>query len=294
MIIGADIGYFNTKYVTKDHRGIFTSVVDEDTLGLNKAMCIELNNKIYSIGSTGTFASDSNKINDINFKLCLYSAIADSMRVPVDNSVKLVTGLPIAYYSKQKDSLRENLMNKMIDLTFTKSGVEQDRTFVISDVIVFPQSAGLLIIRPDLFSKNAYNIVIDIGGYTTDVSLFKGKELIRFRTFQKGMIKLNGLIRSHLSTYGLDMPIMEVSDLIAGPNFVNNIVKNSDIVTIIEKYLTSIISDIKIEFTEYPYSTKTYIGGGSKDLEKYINGDVVAESIFVNAEAFYKLGISKW
>lgn len=257
-------------------------------------MCIEIDDTTYSIGSTGTFASDSNKINDLNFKLCLLTAIADSMKTPVDNSVKLVTGLPIAYYSTQKDKLRANLLNKMVDLNYTKNGRESNRTFVISDVLVFPQSAGLLIVRPELFTKNAYNLVIDIGGFTTDVSLFKGKELIRFRTFQRGMMKLNGLIRSHLSTLGYDMPLLEVSDLVSGTSSITSQIKSSEIVSIIEKYLASIISDIKIEFTEYSYATKTYIGGGSKDLERYISGTVVSDSIYVNADAFYRLGASRW
>ena len=294
MIIGADVGYFNTKYTTKIKRSMFTSVIEEDTIGLNNSMTIKYEGKSYNIGSTGSFASDSNKIDDLNFKLCLYTAIADSMSSPVDNSIQLVTGLPIAYYTTQKEVLRNSLLNNIVDLSFTKKGITSEKTFIISEVAIFPQSAGLMLLKPELFTKNNYNLVIDIGGYTTDVSLFKGKDLVRYRTFQRGMLKLNGLIRSNLSMYGYDMPLMEVSDLIAGVSTLNSLVRAEEIDSIIRKYIDNILSDVKVEFNEYKFSNLNYIGGGSKDLEKYLVGNVAADSIYVNSDAFYSVGNMTW
>lgn len=294
MIIGADIGYFNTKYTTKNKKGLFTSVIERDTLGLNKSMLVTYDGVTYNVGSTGSFVADSDKTNDINFKLCLYTAIADGMQGSVDNSVQLVTGLPIAYYTNQKDNLKKSLLNNVVDLTLIKDGISTEKTFIISDVAVFPQSAGLMILRPDLFTKNAYNLVIDIGGYTTDVSLFKGIDLIRYRTFQKGMLKLNGLIRNHLSMHGFDMPLIEVSDIIAGTSSFDAFVNKEEIAEIIRDYISGILSDIKIEFNEYKFAKLNYIGGGSKDLQNFLKGNIVADSIYVNSNAFYNIGAVTW
>lgn len=292
MIIGADGGYYNTKYKTMDKRGIFTSVVSEDDLDLNTSMQVEYEGKKYSVGTSGSFAADTQKIDDEIFKICLYTAIADAMPGDVDYQVQLVTGLPIAYYQEQKDKLKESLTGELVNISLTKNGVTRKKVFKITSVVVFPQSAGILLTKPELLRKGEYLLVVDIGGFTADVSLFKGKDLVRFRTFQKGMLKLNGLLRSYLSSKGLDMSIFEVRELITSTNAVSGLIPKAIIDGVCSKYVESIINDIKVEFAEYAYSNRVYVGGGSADLDKYIKDTVLEDSIYMNAEAYYKLGVA--
>ncbi|WP_275372757.1 ParM/StbA family protein [Clostridium tertium] len=290
MIIGIDGGYNNTKYVTDGYRNMFTSVISEDVLGFNKSLQVIYNNKTYTVGTTGSFVANSNKIEDETFKICMFAAIADSMKDSVDYSVKLITGLPIAYYSKQKTALKESLLDEIVHMTITRNNKSDSKIFRISDVVVFPQSAGVLLTRPELFVGSGYVIVIDIGGFTTDISLFKGKELVRYRTLQKGMLKLNGVLRNYLSSQGIDMSIFEVRELINSSENVGGFIDRAVVSDTCQKYVDSIINDILIEFSEYKYANKVFIGGGSSDLKQYLNQKIMDDCIYVNAEAFYKLG----
>lgn len=292
MNIGIDVGYYNTCYVTEGVKKLFTSIAEEDSMNLSDNLAIELDGKKYTIGVTGTFTSNSNKIEDEVFKLCLYTAIADSMKTSMDLDVHVITGLPIAYYIDQKDDLKKSLTNRTVTMSIIRKGKKENKTFRIAKVDVFPQSAGVMITNPELFKANTHTVVVDIGGFTTDISLFKGKELVpnRYRTLQRGMLKLNGVLKNHLSAKGMDIGLFEVRDLLANTDNLSNILSKEKLDKIQQMYVDSIIKDILVEFPEYAYCQRVFIGGGSQDLKQYINENVLDNSLFLNAEAYYRIG----
>ena len=175
MIISVDVGYTKTKSVSRYGRRMFSSTVKEGSIDINKSIIVEFGGVEYTIGEKGAFSVDLNKIQDQTFQLCLYTAILQHMQYNTDD-INLVTGLPIAYYSNQKHSLVEELQGKEVFMKYNGT----NKIFTINRCLVFPQSAGLFVLYPELFKGDV--IVIDIGGMTVDVSYFEGLKLIKYAT----------------------------------------------------------------------------------------------------------------
>lgn len=284
MIIGVDVGYTYTKIATREGIDIFMSTVHEGSLDINKSITIEYQGREYTVGEKGVYSVDLNKIQDETFLLCLYTAIAQSMKYNSD-IVNLVTGLPVAYYSKQKHSLKNLLEGKDI---FIKINGRQ-KIFTIVNCLVFPQSAGLFTLYPELFEKDL--LVIDIGGMTVDVSYFEGLKLVKYATYPMGMLKLFGeIVQAVNSEYAVNLELLDAEKVIQGIEIDGHKINIEDIV---KKHTEEILRPIKLEF---PYKTtkKTFIGGGAITLQKFLPEMVRKESIYDNARAFYRIGVEKF
>ncbi len=284
MIIGVDVGYTYTKTAIKEGTDIFRSTAREGSLDINKSITVEYQGKEYTIGEKGSYSVDLNKTQDETFLLCLYTAIAKAMQYNSDN-INLVTGLPVAYYSKQKQILRDSLEGREI---YTKLN-GRHRVFKINHCLVFPQSAGLFTLYPELFEKDL--LIIDIGGMTVDVSYFEGLKLVKYATYPMGMLKLYGeIIQMINSEHATNLELLDAEKVIQGMEIDGLKVNIEDI---IRKHTEDILRPIKLEF---PYKTtqKHFIGGGAATLKKYLPGPVREESIYDNARAFYRIGVEKY
>jgi plasmid segregation protein ParM len=285
MIIGVDVGYTYTKTTTNEGTDIFRSTVKEGSLDINKSITVEYEGREYTIGERGSYSVDLNKTQDETFQLCLYTAIAKAIQHNSDE-VDLVTGLPVAYYSKQKQFLKNSLEDKDIFLKYNG----RHKIFTINRCLVFPQSAGLFTLYPDMFERDA--LVIDIGGMTVDVSYFEGLKLIKYATYPMGMLKLYGeVVQAINSEYAVNLELLDAEKIIQqGINIEGEPV---NIESIIRKHAEDILRPIKLEF---PFKTtqKAFIGGGAAALKEYLPGPVRKESIFDNARAFYKIGVEKF
>jgi plasmid segregation protein ParM len=285
MIIGVDVGYTYTKTATKDGEDIFRSTIKEGSLDINKSIVIEYQGREYTIGERGSYSVDLNKTQDETFLLCLYTAIAKAMRYNSDE-IDLVTGLPVAYYSKQKQFLKDSLEGKDIFIKLN----DRHKVFNINKCLVFPQSAGLFTLYPELFEHDA--LVIDIGGMTVDVSYFEGLKLVKYATYPMGMLKLYGeIIQAINSEHAVNLELLDAEKIIQEGIEIDGSAANIE--SIIQKHTEDILRPIKLEF---PYKTtqKVFIGGGAAALSEYLPGPVKNESIFDNAKAFYKIGVEKF
>jgi plasmid segregation protein ParM len=285
MIIGVDVGYTYTKTATKDGEDIFRSTVKEGSLDINKSITVEYECKEYTIGEKGSYSVDLNKTQDETFLLCLYTAIAKAMQNNSDE-VDLVTGLPVAYYSKQKQVLRDSLEGKDIFLKYNG----RHKVFNINRCLIFPQSAGLFTLYPELFEHDA--LIIDIGGMTVDVSYFEGLKLVKYATYPMGMLKLYGeIVQSINAEYAVNLELLDAERIIQEGLEIEN--KLVNIEHIIQKHTEDILRPIKLEF---PFKTtkKAFIGGGAAALKEYLPGPIREKSIFDNARAFYKIGVEKF
>jgi len=284
MILGIDVGYTYTKTVTEDKEDSFRSTVKAGAMEINKSsITIEYKGDEYTIGEKGAYSVDLNKIEDDTFKLCLYTAIAKNMPTDCDE-VDLVTGLPIAYYSKQKHALKESLEGKDVFIKYKG----KDRVFAINQCIVFPQSAGLFTVNPELFKGDI--IVIDLGGMTVDVSYFEDMNLVKYATYPMGMLKLYGSVIQELNaTHSINLELLDAEKFIKGNN------TEFDVSHIVKQHTEDILRPIKLEFP-YKTSKKVFIGGGAVGLKKYLpDSERIKESdIFANARAFYEIGVDKF
>lgn len=289
MIAGIDVGYTNTKYYTRAKQGLFKSTVQEGVIDINKSITLDYEGKEYTIGEKGAYSVDLNKVDDITFKLCLYAAVAQVMRYGVEE-IDLVTGLPIAYYSKQKLTLKNALEGKEIFIKFKG----EQKLFTINRALVFPQSAGLVVLNPSEFKGNV--IIIDIGGMTIDVSYFEGTKLIKYATYPNGMLKLYGKIIQHLNAeYGLNLSVLDGERLITEDLYINDVKVDWGLKGFLEEHTEEILRPIKLEFP-YLNSKKVFIGGGAVTLKDFLPRSVAIkeDDIYANAMAFCQIGVEKF
>ncbi|HFD2033473.1 TPA: StbA family protein [Clostridium perfringens] len=295
MIIGADIGYAYTKVWTRDDKFCFKSTIEEGILDICNTLKVEFEDKQYTVGENSEnslYDNNVNKITSLNFKLCLYTAIAKAMKNEMVAEVKLVTGLPASYYSSQKD----DLINELKDKTITLALNNEPKMFTITDVIVFPQSAGVLILNPEKLMGDV--CVCDIGGFTVDVSYFNNRKLKRLFTFELGMNILGkALVDEIRSEYNVTYDILRADDLLDGKTIAKN-GKPIDISNLVDEVLnrhTNIVINRLESIKEFNTSTRIFIGGGSLRLKKYLNEEFIEQdTIYTNARSFYILGVSKF
>jgi plasmid segregation protein ParM len=292
MIIGIDVGYSHTKVFSKKGTDVFLSSVEEGVNDVNKkSIKVEFEGKNYTIASsTGKPSTDLNKINDLTFRLCLYTAIARQMKHDTVAEVQLVTGLPVEYYKTQKQAL----INALEGLSVTMVLNDEPKKFTITKCLVFPQSAGLFILNPDKFQGD--NIVIDIGGLTVDVSVFDDMTLTKTRTYELGMQRLHDVLVQKLKDYGVSYPSYKADEIIKTRQIIND-GKIIDVTGTVNKVLAdfadTIITEIKKGLSEYNTSRRSFIGGGSYVLRDYLPGVIKQEDIYTNAKAFYMVGVEK-
>lgn len=285
MVVGVDVGYTYTKYCSDVDRGIFRSTIQEGKIDINKSIVVEYAGREYTVGEKGIYSIDFNKIDDLTFQLCLFTAIAQAVPQDVIN-INLVTGLPIGYYSAQKRRLREALEYRDVFLKYNG----QNRVIAIEQCLVFPQSAGLILLYPYKFKNDT--LVVDIGGLTVDVSYFEECKLIKYATYPLGMLKLYTKLTQEFLKHEIDYSVLDIERKIKAG--IENWPQASiiDLDEFLAQHTEEILRQIKLDF---PFKTtqKIYIGGGAIVLGRHLNTKVDENDIFANAEAFYKVGVEK-
>ncbi|WP_283696222.1 ParM/StbA family protein [Clostridium perfringens] len=293
MILGIDVGYSHTKVIGENILFSFKSTVEEGALDIGNALVVEYDGKTYTIGEeNGLYATEINKIHSLNFQVCLFTAIAKAMGNKATENIQLVTGLPAQYYQAQKDDLIKELKGKKVTITLN----DNPKRFNITDVIVFPQSAGVLLLEPQRLTGDT--CIIDIGGFTVDLSYFNNKKLRKLHTLELGMnVLANTLVQKIKAKYGVSYDVLKVDDILNNGEIIVD-GKSQQITDLIDEVLeqhTNLIMNRLKGIQEYNTSKHIFIGGGAKRLEKFIGiNSVDRDSIFTNAQAFYKIGCEKF
>ena len=293
MILGIDVGYSHTKVIGENILFSFKSTVEEGALDIGNALVVEYDGKTYTIGEeNGLYATEINKIHSLNFQVCLFTAIAKAMGNKATENIQLVTGLPAQYYQAQKDDLIKELKGKKVTITVN----DNPKRFNITDVIVFPQSAGVLLLEPQRLTGDT--CIIDIGGFTVDLSYFNNKKLRKLHTLELGMnVLANTLVQKIKAKYGVSYDVLKVDDILNNGEIIVD-GKSQQITELIDEVLeqhTNLIMNRLKGIQEYNTSKHIFIGGGAKRLEKFIGiNSVDRDSIFTNAQAFYKIGCEKF
>lgn len=292
MILGIDVGYSHTKVVVEKIEFSFKSTIEEGSLDIGNALKVEYEGKTYTIGEqNGLYATEINKIHSLNFQLCLFTAIAKAMGKKTTEDIQLVTGLPAQYYQAQKQELIDNLKGKKVVISLN----DNPKRFTITDVIVFPQSAGILLLEPQKLIGDT--CIVDIGGFTVDVSYFNNKKLRKLHTLELGMnVLANTLVQKIKAEYGVSYDVLKVDDILDSNEIViDGKSQRIDLLidSVLESHTNLIINRLK-GLQEYNISKRIFIGGGSLRLSKFLENEITENTIYTNAEAFYKIGCEKF
>lgn len=289
MLIGVDNGYTYTK---NSKGNMFLSKVRTgETIDINNVLKVELEGQNYIVGEKdGNYTVDINKIDNEITRVCILSSIALSMRKDYEE-VQLITGLPPGHYSKQKEELKEMLLNKsLIRIAISN----REKAIKLTNVDVFIQGAGPIFLDPYRY-RNKKALVIDIGGLTVDVCYFENMNLIKYRTYEKGMLKLYSSMISTVNTeLELDLDITDGENILnnglsiygekQNPNFLDEVINS---------YMGDIFTNIKLDFSLKTMDEILLIGGGSQGLYNKIdipNATILPNSQFTNAISYEAIG----
>lgn len=229
MRISVDLGFGYVKAVNELGNTIdFPSVVElqigsdvsGSLFGTNEDYKVVLKNEIgektYFVGDAamsmgGSRAFDDEAVNNKNLDVLISSAIA--LLMGDSEMIDLAVGLPMGFYSAQKDSLKKRLEG--FEQTVKIKG--EEKHIKVNTVFVFPQGAGAYyasifdingeVKNADLVNKAVG--VVDVGHRTTDF-------IFMTRT-RKGIAPVSGL------TGSLDFGMKDVFKLVQ-QNVINEIV----------------------------------------------------------------------
>lgn len=295
MRISADIGYNTTNFIGHSMEGSFSSTVKEKIHELETAKyTVEYNNKTYLIGNDDGFTStEQTRDKDIIFHICLYTAIAATMTSTIDNNVRVITGLPAQFFAEQKGSLIKALENRRV---FMKLNGES-RSFTITKVVVFPQSAGLFLYDKSLVERDT--LVVDIGGGTLDIAYMSNGQFKEGRTYPLGVNSTYDVLLQELSKYGVNYSNrMKAEQIIADKSiFVEgrDVNVEKDIDNILNLRAGEIVNAVKQAFPEQSkYSRFVFIGGGALLLKNYLDEyKVLDDAQMINVKTYDIIGKSK-
>lgn len=288
MILGVDIGTHSVKTSTK------VCFLSKYTQGesFTEDNQIQINGQIYNIGE-GEFSTDWDKSRKKNTLPLLYAAIYKSTQDCIN---QVVLGLPVQQYKKNRNSL--------IDLVSSnKCAKINDRNIIITDVTVAPEGATsyyALSSEKKTLIGHKQLIIIDIGGRTTDITVFDNMKIIDVKTVPVGMLNIYQQIIDYVNSLYTESLSLEDGGIILKEGlFLNGEKKDiSFIQPILKKNFDTIYKEIQLKYNVakgYIYLT----GGGSILIKQpfinRLNNIIVSDDpVFDNAIGFERAGESLW
>ncbi|KKC28804.1 ParM/StbA family protein [Caldanaerobacter subterraneus] len=254
-----------------------------------------------------SYAFDEDKINHPNTKALI--AASCLLLFPEDGRpVHLVTGLPLEQYIHKKEEFKEMLKDYKTIACF--KGDERVKGIKFDKITIFPQAAGAVYfaVMEDLHRylvKGSYLGLVDIGFKTTDFIVFLVEDRLVLREDLSGTIDLgisavyNAADKLFTQKTGSKLDVPELMRLTADGkiffkgkqlNFTEEL-KNikAETARVIKDRLKAVWGN-KLDF----FNTVFLAGGGSKDLQEFLN-DIYENTVIVkdpqlaNARGFLKV-----
>lgn len=287
MIIGVDVGNFNTK---SSNGVIFESKVSKLGSLLGSKYNLVLNDEEYKLGE-GNFDTEFRKINKENYFKLLFGALALS---DVDNEVELILGLPISQYKADREELIEKVKEH-----YHLEGSLNNRQYnlYITNVDVYPEGIASV---EDTFK----GIIVDIGGRTTDCTLLNVKNNKRIIehpvSMPTGTLNLySDFINAINGKYSLDLKIDDTERLLKDGLKIKGEKKEIKFAKdVFIDFVKHLISKLRVEYSLDTHDI-SFVGGGSLLLEGIIRtllpyAEVKKDGLMSNVEGFKKYGESLW
>ena len=287
MILAVDNGF----HVTKNSKGIhFYSTIrkGEDVIN-NNSIQVTVDGESYIIGeSNGDYISDADKLktenNRKNLIMCTLTSIALAYPKSEVINITLAVGTPVSLFAKQKDQLKELMLNLPKQIYVNKTGL--NHTINIEDVLVFPQCISTVFRHYKEISDNI-SMIIDIGGGSVDVSEFDGLRVVGKATFFNGMLVLYEKIAQFINDeYYTNFKSDQIYSLLERGYFTasGERVSMSVISDLIEHHVSELMTKINRSFSINNVDTVFLTGGGAKQLRPYLQSYIANLQIENNAQ----------
>ncbi|MBU5227876.1 ParM/StbA family protein [Clostridium senegalense] len=292
MLIGVDLGNFGVK--TSERVSFFSKISEIESFTDNNEIIYE-GNRIY-VGE-GEFSTDWNKsLKDTTLPL-LFTALAKSSK---ENIFQVVLGLPIQQYKKNKYNLKD-LIEGNRGKSITIDGVTRD--IIISDIEIAPEGASAyynLSLENKKIIGSKQLIIVDIGGRTTDVCLFKESRIQGVKTIPVGMMNVyTDIVDEVNSKFTESFKLEEGENILREGLFLYGEQQDvSFIKAILQRHFNSIYKELQLNF-ELAKGYVLLTGGGSLIFERAFknrlkNLIISDDPLFDNVMGFKKVGEQLW
>lgn len=228
----------------------------------------------------------------------LYSALALSSKD--EQCFQVVLGLPIQQYKNNKADLIK-LIEENRAKTIEINGSKRD--LFITDIAIAPEGASAYYNLPKGLKKEIGKkqlVIVDIGGRTTDVCLFKDKQIKQYKTIPGGMLNIyNDIVTTVNEVYSQNFDLEDGEEVLKEGLFLDGEDKDVSFIKIIlKRQFDSIFKELQLNFNvDKGYLLLT--GGGAstfkKAFKRRLNNVIVSEdNVFDNVKGFRKVGEQLW
>ena len=196
--------------------------------------------------------------------------------------VQLAVGLPPAHYGAQQKRFAEYFLNRGT-VSFTLHDKQYE--VLIDEVSCYPQSYAAAITVFQTLQSSPRALIIDIGGYTTDVMLLRNAapDLQFCRSLEMGVIPMSNDIISRVSAmYDIKIDDDHIADIIQGrPTILPQEVRDV-IFTKVRSYACDILDKLRELQVDLRANPAIFIGGGSILFRSFVGeSPLVAHADFV-------------
>lgn len=288
MIIGVDLGNYAVK--TSEKVSFLSKITQEESF-LNEDE-ININGTDYFIGR-GEFSTDWVKSKKNNTLPMLFTAIYKSSNETVN---QIVVGLPIQQYKNDKDKIKRLIENN-------RCANVNGNQIVISDVAVAPEGASAIYnmdsnLKESIGKKQL--IIVDIGGRTTDITMFFNNKIQDIKTIPVGALNIYQDIVNYINTKYNQSFILEDGEIVLEDGlFLDGERKDISFITpILKKYFNSIYKELQLKFNLN--KGFVYLTGGGSNIYKIafknrLNNVIMSkEPVFDNVIGFERVGEQLW
>jgi len=264
-----DNGFYSTvvfsKSIPQKLYSFRSKVQQVDTpIATSKTYHLIINNISYIIGN-GAEEIDIN-IDKTNSNLHLLTTLT-ALGLLGSDSYKLVTNIPLNYYSKENKQKFEDRFKSQRGISFLLNS--QPKNITISDCVVFPQCL------PVIYNNNLKSSIVgivDCGGLTVQGTICENNNLIQSSIFTENLgtlILMNKIKHTLNKEFNFNLQNYQIEDVIK-----NGIPNKPEVKSIIDSccksHFQQIIQTMKLAGWDINSLHILMTGGGSLLLEKYI------------------------
>lgn len=291
-IVAVDLGNINTVAISNEKEIIIESRLKQYEQGVddfNPNENFECDGIKY-ISNSGKYENNLLKYQKDNYLSLLYYSITS---VTDFNNINLITCIPASQY-KKKDEL-QNYLEKNNKKSIILDG--KKRNIILENITVLPESYSFKADKKlmNKINRNVDTLVTDIGGFTTDLSLFDNNMNLKdANSINLGMLNLYKNSREHLNIqYDLDLSLEDAKDIFDG----NKQLLNGDFsykTEIVKRFVVNLINEIKILYPNLKNSNIILVGGGSTILyptmKKLYEQTIMDDDVKLQGRCLYKIG----
>jgi plasmid segregation protein ParM len=300
-LFGIDIGFGFTKVTNGSDQLAFKSIYGEATdiqfkeniLDTNRDenLHIELDDNGYFIGELAErqstvrhFTLDQNQLMGNFAKILTLGALGRLAKD--DTPIKLVTGLPIKFYSAHREQLIQKLTGRHSITVVSPNGSRSEKVINIAQVKVIPQPFGSMynLMLDDAGEAGDRRFltekvgVIDIGFRTADYTVSNRTKYLEraSRTFDTGISQSFTILANKLQeSSGVNVELFRLFEAAKKGN-IKIRGKNYDLAKSLERIHTQLASEIANEVNqlwldEWDIDNIVISGGGGAVLAPYLN-----------------------